>query len=251
MFSIARSRYTLPTQFVFLATNAIGVVVGAVYNAKTPDLYPNNAHHKLGWLVTWVACAQVLVGLVGRVAGVMDGRTTGRGGKGTRGLSKEERQGFIPVSTEAMAEHHHRLSEAEAARQQSSPYRHSHDDTEQEGADESRRSDSLSTMVGQESPIEQTGPRVHFEDLDDDDDDDDNDFGYEDEKTTMASRLLSNSVLAKAAGKISTRAWTVLLFGYNFVDRTILILGYITLCLGIVAFARFFVSRSDPETPSV
>ncbi|KAK7744332.1 hypothetical protein SLS62_010235 [Diatrype stigma] len=246
MFSIARSRYTLPTQFVFLATNAIGVVVGVVYNAKTPDLYPNNAHHKLGWLVTWVVCAQVLVGLVGRVAGVMGARNTGRGGKGTRGLSKEERQGFIPVSTEAMAEHHSRMNEAAA--QQQSPYRHSHDDTEQEGLDESRRSDSLSTMVGQESPIEQTEHRVHFAGLDDDDDDDDNDFSYDDEKTT--SKLLSSSVLAKAAGKISSRAWTVLLFGYNFVDRTILILGYITLCLGIVAFARFFAWNVRPKQSS-
>lgn len=231
MFSIARSRYTLPTQFVFLATNAIGVVVGTVYNAKTPDLYPNNAHHKLGWLVTWVVCAQVMIGLIGRVAGVL-------GSRGAGGFSKEEQQGFIPVSTEAMAEHeHHHRMNGEGFVQQ--PYRHSQDSGSAHNAAESRRSDSLSTMVGQESPNEHTEQRVHFVDLEDDGDD----FDYKEKMS--GSKFLSNSVLAKFAGKISSRAWTVLLFGYNFVDRTILILGYIALCLGLVTYARFFVSYSN------
>ncbi|KAI1249848.1 hypothetical protein MGN70_009464 [Eutypa lata] len=226
MFSIARSRYTLPTQFVFLATNAIGVVVGTVYNAKTPDLYPNNAHHKLGWLVTWVVCAQVMIGLIGRVAGVL-------GSRGAGGFSKEEQQGFIPVSTEAMAEHeHHHRMNGEGFVQQ--PYRHSQDSGSAHNAAESRRSDSLSTMVGQESPNEHTEQRVHFVDVEDDGDD----FDYKEKMS--GSKFLSNSVLTKFAGKISSRAWTVLLFGYNFVDRTILILGYIALCLGLVTYARFF-----------
>ncbi len=223
MFSVARSRYTLPTQFVFLATNAIGAVVGVVYNANTPDLYPNNAHHKLGWLATWVVSAQVLVGLAGRLAGVM-GRSVG-------GLSKEEQQGFIPVSTEAMAEHRRMNDEL-----YSRTYRHS----QESGHDvahspESLRSDSLSTMIGQESPVERTEHRVHFGD------DDDFDF-----KGRPAGSRFSNSVFAKYAGKISSRVWPFLIFGYNFVERTILIVGYVTLCLGIVTYARIFVSQ--PET---
>ncbi|RYP73435.1 hypothetical protein DL771_003607 [Monosporascus sp. 5C6A] len=213
MFSIARSRYTLPTQFAFLATNAIGVAIGVVYNANTPDLYPNNAHHKLGWLVTWVVSAQVLVGLAGRVAGVM-GRNAG-------GFSKEERQGFIPVSTAAMAEHH-RMNDA----LYSSAHRRSDDSAH--GTEP--RSDSLSTMVGLESPMERNEHRVHFED------DDDLDF----EKADMMPSKLSNSTIGKLAGKISSRAWVFLTFGYNFVERTILIIGSITLCTGIVTYARFF-----------
>jgi hypothetical protein len=64
MISIARSRYTSVSQFVFLVLNAAGLVFGTIYNANTPDLYANNAHHKIGWIVTWIMSAQTVVGLV-------------------------------------------------------------------------------------------------------------------------------------------------------------------------------------------
>ncbi|KAI5204809.1 hypothetical protein E4T39_03445 [Aureobasidium subglaciale] len=61
VFSIARSRFTLPTQFAFLAVNALGLFTSIVYDAKTPDLYPNNAHHKMGWAVTCIAVVWFLM----------------------------------------------------------------------------------------------------------------------------------------------------------------------------------------------
>ena len=241
MLSIARSRYTLPSQFVFLAINAAGLVAGVTYNASTPDLYPNNAHHKLGWVVTWAVSAQLLIGLAGRVAGVMRG---GAAGAGTGALNKEERQGFIPVSTEAVAEHENRHRQSNDSGSGSSAG----------GRPDSLRSDSLSTMVGQESPSTEHAPHrtVRFEDVhvdaDDDDDLDDLDFG----KERMATRLVfprANSVIAKVVGKISSRAWNFLMFGYVLVERTILILGYVTLCTGIITWARFFVSFSFSLQP--
>ncbi len=223
MLSIARSRYTLATQFLFLLTNAIGVLVGIVYNANTPDLYPNNAHHKLGWLVTWVVGAQVLVGLVGRVAGTIS--------KSSRlGRVKEEEQSFIPVSTEAMAEHH-RINQQIF----SSPYRQSNDSGQgTERNTESLRSDSLSTMLGHESPIELNDRRRHYED-------DDEDPAFK--PAEVHSSSASQSLIAKITSKISDKAWKVIMFGYGFVDRIILILGYITLCTGLITYARFFVSK--------
>ncbi|KAI0850239.1 hypothetical protein F5Y00DRAFT_252327 [Daldinia vernicosa] len=221
MFSIARSRYTLPVQFLFLVTNALGVVLGITYNANTPDLYPNNAHHKLGWLVTWVVSAQVFISLVGRVAGVM-------GGKGTEGYGKEEEQAFIPVSTEAMAEHQ-RINDALYSHPH--PYRHSNDSGQgTEPNTESLRSNSLSTVVGQESPIEMSDRRIHFDDLEE--------VHFKPAKVLGSKN--TNSLIARFAGKISTRAWKVLMFAYNFVDRTILILGYVALCTGVITFGRFF-----------
>ena len=233
MLSIARSRYTLPSQFVFLAINAAGLVAGVTYNASTPDLYPNNAHHKLGWVVTWAVSAQVLVGLAGRVVGVMRG---GAAGAGAGALNKEERQGFIPVSTEAMAENCHRQSNDSGSGSGAG------------GRPDSLRSDSLSTMVGQESPSAEHAPHrtVRFEDVHvgaDDDDLDDLDFGKE-RMATGPAFPRANSVIAKVAGKISSRAWKVLMFGYVLIERTILILGYVTLCTGIITWARFFVSFS-------
>ncbi|PFH55152.1 hypothetical protein XA68_10585 [Ophiocordyceps unilateralis] len=63
--SLAGSRLTLVSQYWFLALNALGLVLGTIYNSKTPNLYPNNAHGKVGWLISWVASAQVLLSLMG------------------------------------------------------------------------------------------------------------------------------------------------------------------------------------------
>ncbi|KAI0206016.1 hypothetical protein F4808DRAFT_455507 [Astrocystis sublimbata] len=220
MLSISRSRYTLAAQFLFLLTNAIGVLVGIVYNANTPDLYPNNAHHKLGWLVTWVTGAQVLVGLVGRIAGM-------RSESFRQGQGREEEQSFIPVSTEAMAEHHLRHQDA-----YSSPYRGSNDSGQgTERNTESLRSDSLSTTAGRDSPIELSDRRAHY-------DEDEEDLVFK--PAEMQPSNAPRSFLAKLAGKISNRAWRTIMLGYEFVDRTILILGYITLCTGLITYARFF-----------
>ncbi|KAF3005032.1 hypothetical protein E8E13_009108 [Curvularia kusanoi] len=64
MLSIARSRYVLPAQFTFLVVNALALLIGVVYNHKTPDLYENNAHGKTGWIVTWIVSAWVFMALV-------------------------------------------------------------------------------------------------------------------------------------------------------------------------------------------
>lgn len=52
MLSIARSRYHLPVQVVFHVLNGLGVFTAVVYNNATPDLYENNAHHPIGWVLT-------------------------------------------------------------------------------------------------------------------------------------------------------------------------------------------------------
>ncbi|MBO1764718.1 DUF2427 domain-containing protein, partial [Escherichia coli] len=70
MFSIARSRFTLPSQLVFLATNALALVLGLVYDHQTPELYAGNAHSKTGWAITWIASAWVFLALVQAYAGL-------------------------------------------------------------------------------------------------------------------------------------------------------------------------------------
>ncbi|KXT03810.1 hypothetical protein AC578_710 [Pseudocercospora eumusae] len=50
--SIARSRYHLPAQMLFHIVNGLGLFTGFVYNQSTPDLYENNSHHLIGWIVT-------------------------------------------------------------------------------------------------------------------------------------------------------------------------------------------------------
>ncbi|OHE98536.1 hypothetical protein CORC01_06157 [Colletotrichum orchidophilum] len=227
MLSIARSRYTLALQFFFLAVNGLGVLLGTIYNANTPDLYPNNAHHKLGWLVTWVLLAQVLVGLLGRVAGALRYNNHETNGK-------DEYQSFIPVSTAAMAEHH-RINSSRYA----SEYRLSNDSGHgTEPCTESLRSHSRSSSSNEVSP---RSSDAYIKDYGEDED------GLEDglSMPTPSNRndnnsSNSNSILARAVGKISSRVWKGLLFVYNSIDRIALPLGFITLCLGIVTYGRFF-----------
>ena len=224
MLSLARSRYTLLVQFAFLAINAGGLLLGVIYNASTPDLYPNNAHHKLGWIVTSIVGAQVAVGVLARVAGVLKRE------KFKLASRAEERQGFLPVSTAAMAEHESRYS-------LSGPYGRFSNDSGQgtEPKTESLRSHSLSSAAeSPPSPIRDAHREYHH--------DDDSDEDLEARVPVLSQSTKAHSIVAKVAGKISDRFWKVLLFAYNFVDRTILILSFIALCTGIITFGRFFVS---------
>ncbi|KAK0610446.1 hypothetical protein B0T17DRAFT_511946 [Bombardia bombarda] len=217
MLSIARSRHRLLAQFIFLAANAGGVLLGAIYNASTPDLYPNNAHHKIGWIATWLIGAQGVVGLLASVAGILKRRAPDRASR------DGERQSFIPVSTEAIAEHESRFPKA---------FRFSNDSGQgTEPNTESLRSHSLS---GADSPpIPLRDVRSEYKEADDD------------EVSLVDIPLVPRSgvariVVQKAAQVISSRFWKVLMFGYNFVDRTSLILGFIALCTGLITFCRFF-----------
>ncbi|KAF2702665.1 hypothetical protein K504DRAFT_393979 [Pleomassaria siparia CBS 279.74] len=69
MLSIARSPLTLPIQFLFLVVNALALVLGVAYNHKTPELYANNAHSKIGWIITWITFAWVLMAVIQTYAG--------------------------------------------------------------------------------------------------------------------------------------------------------------------------------------
>jgi len=215
MLSLARSRYTLAVQFAFLGVNAVGVLLSTIYNASTPDLYPNNAHHKVGWIATWVVCAQVLVGLLGGIVGAFKGT-------GDENEHVCERQSFIPVSREDIDEHQ-RL------------YRLSNDSGQgTERNTESLRSNSVST-----DSMEQTA-RLHGHDKEYQDEDED----LEAHSPALSRNRRPYKLASKIGGLMSSRVWRFMMFGYNFIDRTILILGFITLCLGIITFGRFFVGRN-------
>ncbi|KAI9877743.1 MAG: hypothetical protein M1823_007056, partial [Watsoniomyces obsoletus] len=95
VFSISRSRYTAPVQFFFLLLNGLGVVFGTIYNVSTPDLYENNAHHKIGWIATWVVTAQVVMSLLF----LYSGRTE------KSAPSSCEHAAFLPISTDNMTQH--------------------------------------------------------------------------------------------------------------------------------------------------
>ncbi|KAM0490679.1 hypothetical protein ACHAP8_011297 [Fusarium lateritium] len=213
MLSLARSRFTLPAQFVFLASNTLGVFLGVVYNTQTPDLYPGDAHHKIGWVVTWVICAQVLVSAVGHIAGTLQGN----GGNGSR----NEEHHFLPVPN----------PESElpfnSGYHDDSPYRIF--DVTGRGTEPdspSLQSDSVSTLNGMGSPLQHPGKE------------------YEDDQDSEAPSLSSTvtqGTLARHVSKVATsRVWKYLNIGRKVVDRIILPFGSIAIATGIATFGRFF-----------
>ncbi|KAJ5730715.1 uncharacterized protein N7483_005223 [Penicillium malachiteum] len=205
MLSIARSRLALPSQFLFLILNAFGLLLGIIYNNQTPDLYDNNAHHKIGWIITWVITAQVVLSLIFTYAG--------------RGSSKAksefyERAAFLPVSTD---EHLHTFPSAPMHE-----YRWSRDSgqgTEPGSSIHSPGSpcDSPEDYDGFEKPEEplpaQPPARGWFH-------------------NSIVGKFLSNRV----PGMVSSRVLRVFNTIYNVIDRIILPFGFVAITTGAVAY---------------
>lgn len=220
MLSLVTSRYTLPTQFVFLTVNALGVLLGTIYNAQTPDLYPGNAHHSIGWVITWVVSAHVLVNLVGRVAGAIKGR---------RRKSHQEEHRFIPVSTDAEDDgSHHQFAHG---------YRLSNDsDQGSEPTTESLRSNSVSTHVADDDDITMSRHVKEYEDVDPDL-----------EAMPFSNSMTRSALVEKLTRVVSGRVWKYFDLGYKAVDRIVLPFGFIAFTTGIVTYGRLFVSLDNPS----
>jgi len=217
LLSISRSRYTLSVQTVFLAFNALGLLVAAIYNANTPDLYPNNAHHRLGWVLIWMVAAQVAIGAISAY--------TGRRAERRDGMLEQKHAVFIPVSTEALAEHQRIHSHGSAE-----GYRFSNDSGQgTEPNTESLRSQSISSRGGHDH-IE---PNI-FQEREED--------GRSLEKESlMRGRRVFRLSWIKPPKLFSAPILRSSRIFYNAVDRTILILGFVSSATGVVTYSGWFV----------
>lgn len=219
MLSIARSRFTLPIQFTFLIVNALALILGVVYNHKTPELYENNAHSKIGWIITWIASAWVFMALVQIYAGR------------SKAQSPED-EAAQPMTAANMA----RYQRVQDAQLPSEP-RWSNDSgqgTERNSA--SLYGHSLSPSV--ESEDQQfTGPTRRYTH------DDDDSFEDEPEKRGLMrsasfDKFFSRNVARFAVG----RPWKWIRFFYIVIERTILIQGFVALTSGTVVYGGIGVS---------
>lgn len=216
MLSIARSRYTLLTQIVFLILNTISVLLAIVYNRKTPDLYPNNAHHKIGWIITCVACAHVSVGLIGRLARFFNRASISNS-------NSDEREAFLSTSSTHLP--------------QETPYDTSH---ARRQSDEEGHSSS---------PIADSFRSSSFSTMCDEDEESLNNFkDYSHDNPLGDHRSTANGArhLLQPLGIASSLAWNCITALYNVTDRVILPFGFVALTTGIVTYARLFVSANLP-----
>ncbi|CAL5874403.1 uncharacterized protein PFLUO_LOCUS8699 [Penicillium psychrofluorescens] len=215
MLSIARSRLALLSQFLFLVFNALGLLLGLIYNGQTPDLYENNAHHKIGWIATWVVSVQAILGLIFAYAG-----------RGESHADTYERATFLPVATDEMAQHDHML-----------PHRAFHDYRWSRDSGQGTESNSSIHSPGSpscESPAEYDGfekpeddlpakpavPRRWFQ-------------------STVVDRFLSKRV----PGLVSSRVLRSFNLLYNIIDRIILPFGFVAIATGAVTYGGIMRDR--------
>lgn len=212
MFSVARSKLALPVQFVFLVLNGLGVVCGTIYNINTPDLYPNNAHHKIGWIATWIVTAQVIMSLLF----LYSGRRT------PEKVNLSERTAFLPSSLHSINRSMHKYrwstdsgdethvnspSSSRSSRTLSPDREYDYQKTEMEEPEDM-----------EEIPIEPAQKRPTW-------------F-----KNTKLDQYLSTRIPKLASSKAAGIAEVI----YEIIDRTILILSFVAILTGIVTYTGIF-----------
>lgn len=208
MLSIGRSRLALPAQFVFLVFNTLGLLFGIIYNSQTPDLYENNVHHKIGWIVTWVSVAQVVLALIFCYA--------------DRGESKHSQSrsfscaAFLPVATDE-----HECHFPTGAGRWS---RDNGQDTEPDCSVRSTSSPSCGSPAEYYS-FEQpdglhskpSGPRDWFQ-----------------------SSIVGRFLLSRVPGMVPNRVLRIFNGVYDMIDRIILPFGFVAIATGAVTYGGIF-----------
>ncbi|KAJ5902700.1 hypothetical protein N7495_003228 [Penicillium taxi] len=215
MLSVARSGLALPSQFLFLVCNAFGLLLGIIYNGQTPDLYENNAHHKIGWIATIVFSVQVALALIFAYAG--------RGeSKSKSNLGSHEHEAFLPVATEESFEHYpshptheYRWSRDSGQGSESCSSMHS-------PINESSGYDGFEKPEPEEpeEPLPTTARRGWFH-------------------STLADRFLANRI----SGLVSHRMLRGLYILYKVIDRIILPFGFLALTTGVVTYGGLMRGR--------
>lgn len=217
MLSIVRASKALIAQFAFNAVNAIGVLLAVIYNSQTPDLYPNNSHHKIGWIVTSITVFQVFIHLAGRYCSALSERS-----------QRSANDSGIPRSLSCMNYWQRIPTQSQAGEE----YRLSNDSGQgTEPGTESLRSNSVSTTDSDDVPLTDREKALDDGELEPG-------FIY-----SIGVPLLSARTVAKKfTHVISSRLWTYLGFVYRIIDRGILPIGSVALATGVITFGRFFVS---------
>lgn len=225
MLSVARSRLTIPAQASFLAINGLGVITSIVYNAKTPDLYPNNAHHRIGWVATCIAVAWFVMALP-----MIYRKRESRLAMTAQNMANYNRLqsggGFTPG-------HRHRWSRdsghgtdhsatlCSGSRNHSSDSLPSHKLEPQSPLPQSPIDEEHATFLGQDEPTEESG-------------------FLQNTTTSRVDRLLISKL---SRFNPSGHASTALKVLYIILERAIVLLAFTALVTGGITWGNFFRDR--------
>lgn len=203
MFSIARSRFTIPAQFAFLAVNGLGLFTSIFYNAKTPDFYPGNAHHKLGWAVSWIGTVWFLLTSLNLY------------------MARYEKIKQTHAMTADNIAQYDRL--------QNQDHRWSRDSGH----------DSATLCSDSRSPSSDSAPLPKFEMLGEGDEED---VGSE-EQGFIQKRSVDHFISRKIPGIASGRAITAFKIVFTLLERCMPVLGFASLVSGGVVYGGLYVSE--------
>lgn len=226
MLSISRSRLNLLTQSSFFIINSGGVILAMLYNSRTPDLYPHNTHHTIGWLLTWAAVAQICMALITASASLRGGRR-----------NSEEHLPFIQTLQQSVGGHQWANNPEIAA-----GYRFSDDSghgTEQN--DESLRGSSSSSLEDDRDVMSDINRKYYEGEADG------LAPGSKRNRHVLMKRL--RAVLSeKVPSYISSRVTGLLRILEAVITRTILIQGFVGITTGAVTYAGIFVCTPSHRT---
>ena len=203
MLSIARSRSALALQVIFLSVNAVALILGTVYNNKAPDLYENNAHHKLGWAVTWIAAVQAVLGLVRAYswARQVDDESSA--------LKYQKLQDMQELDSYRFSSDSGHGTDAGSPRSSSTSSKH-----------ESGEDDMVDPQDSHDGRVDPSAMGKHG---------------------LIGNTAIDHFLSRKLSWAAHSRALTCVESIYNVVDRTILIFGFVALVSGIVTYGGIFV----------
>lgn len=222
MLSIAHSRLTLFVQFLFLIVNALALLLGVVYNHKTPELYANNAHSRIGWTVTWIALAWVSMGLIQLYTG--------------RLKAAQDHLPAQPMTTENMV-HYQRVQDTQLP----NPSRWSIDS----GQGTERNSASLCASPTAESEnLRIPGPTRRYTQ-----DEEDDVFDHDAEKRGFLGNTSVDRFLSRNVGRFaSARPLKIMRFLYVVIERSMMIQAFVAVTSGTIVYGGIGVSSPCGHT---
>ncbi|KAL8668100.1 MAG: hypothetical protein Q9202_000078 [Teloschistes flavicans] len=200
-------------QVAFFIVNALGLLIGTIYNSKTPDLYENNLHHKLGWAVTWIVLAQIIIGLF-RMYAI---------GTSANETNSDECASFLPTAIHDMIGYHQMHPDSSA-----SMHRYSHD-SGQGTESVSSRSNSLAGIHDEKDT--ETGRFVGHPH-------DDNVEGVEVRKTF--GLIAADNSLTRLLKLLPRPVTKIMNVFYDAVDVLILIIGFVLILTGFITYGGVF-----------
>lgn len=210
MLSVARSRFHLPAQVLFHILNGLGFFAGFVYNHATPDLYEGNAHHSLGWALTFITIAWTVMSLYVAYGEYWDSKT---------GTSER-------LQTSAVAQY----DQFQQYNDEMSPSRVSRDS----GLGNSRQNSSDSVF---QKKYDETMP------IDDADLDEEEKAAEGEHRGFLGNNKVDRFISRNVLRFSTQRAATVVRFFQIILEKFLLLLGFATLASGFVVYGGIFRDR--------